>query len=59
MNHIPLFCREKWVEVLQCDNEEYVEKVENNSNFHENLQTVRAHVWHVVLNYVTPFQENF
>ena len=37
MNHIPLSCREKWVEVLWCDNEEYVEKVENNSNFYENL----------------------
>ena len=59
MNHIPLSCREKWVEVLRCDNEEYVEKVENNSNLHENLQTVRAHVWHIVLNYITPFQENF
>ena len=33
MNHILLSCREKRVEVLRCDNEEYMEKVENNSNF--------------------------
>ena len=59
MNHIPLSFREKWVDVLPCNNKEYVEKVKNNSNLHENLQTMRAHVWNVVLNDVTPFQEHF